>query len=474
MLLFFTRAVDLAYVGMVPFTLGLAYGLPLRVAGIAQAAGPSHGVVLKNRVLEEPGAPLRVATVFGSSGHFVGWNWARTAGIEVMFVDLPPQDQVRAFHQGYIQGIASWEPHLGACIGDGSELVFSATDLPFTLFDLLVTSEDAAPRASDVDRVAALHRRISAGLADAPRVEDIEYLAGLFGTRWSHEKARRMLRAAFISAASEDVEQYLDDIGTGVAAIREFGAATGLGTSAGSPAKAPHAILSTAHWERMTSPMNRDELRVGYSDDLMCAPLLLGRLPGLSEGSGVTFVRQVRREVERVAGLSDTLRESVEQARDLIAVDPALATMKMARLVELNLRVVADHVLGANAPKQVSAVIAALEERGILPPLIATSAHWIRSVRNVAAHEDDLSEATAAAAMTHLLDILEWLQASGVTSELRCPRCSALVQPDWVVCPNCTWRFERTCERCGLAMDASWKACPSCGSSAPRHESSKG
>jgi RNA polymerase subunit RPABC4/transcription elongation factor Spt4 len=279
-----------------------------------------------------------------------------------------------------------------------------------------------------------------------------------------------MLNAAFKSAASDHLEQYLDDIDVGVGAIREFGAATGLGTSAWSQPRERGEILSTSHWERVSRPNGSGEIRVGYSDDLMCAPLMLGRLARLSESSGVVFVRQPRREVERIAGLSDALRASVAQARELIPVDPALATMKMARLVELNLRVVADHVMGANSPKQIAAVISALEERGILPPLVATSAHWIRSVRNVAAHQDDLSEATASAAMTHLLDILEWLEESGVASERRCPRCSGLVESEWVVCPNCTWRFERNCGQCGLAIDASWKACPSCGSSTSRQD----
>ena len=39
---------------------------------------------------------------------------------------------------------------------------------------------------------------------------------------------------------------------------------------------------------------------------------------------------------------------------------------------------------------------------GILPPLVASSAHSIQSVCNVAAHQEDLSEATASAAMTLL------------------------------------------------------------------------
>jgi ABC-type nitrate/sulfonate/bicarbonate transport system substrate-binding protein len=465
MLLFFTRAVDLAYVGMVPFTLGLAYGLPLRVAAIAQSAGPTHSVVLKKRI-HEGDTPLRIATVFGSSGHFLGWHWARNAGLDVMFIDLRPLDQVRAFYQGYIHGIASWEPHVSACVSEDSEIVFSADELPFTLLDLIVTSEALAPRAQEIDRIVEMHRRISSTLADSPREIDVEYLEEYLGTRWNQQTARRLLNAAFKSAASEHLEQDLENIEAGVAAIREFAMATGLGTDPTSHSQRPPEILGIGHWERLSYPKQTKDVRVGYSDDLMCAPLMLGRLAHpAAEDSGIAFVRQPRRNIERIAGLSVTLRKSVAQARELIPKDPALATMKMARLVELNLRQVADHVMGADAPQQFTAVIAGLEERGVLPSLVASSAHWIQSVCNVAAHQEDLSEATASAALTHLLEILEWLQESKATTDKRCPRCSGLLKSEWVVCPHCTWRFERSCAHCGLEIDASWKACPGCGSS---------
>jgi RNA polymerase subunit RPABC4/transcription elongation factor Spt4 len=291
------------------------------------------------------------------------------------------------------------------------------------------------------------------------------------GTRWTYETCRQLLHAAFESATSAHLEQYLDDINIGVGAIRDFAVATGLGTSAWSQPREHREILGISHWERRKQPKNTGDLRVGYSDDLMCAPLMLGRLAHpLTESSGITFVRQPRREVERVAALSDALRASVVQARELISADPALATMKMARLVELNLRKVAEHALGSKSPKQISAVIESLEERGILPPLVASSALWIQSVCNVAAHQEDLSEATASAAMTHLLDILEWLEESQVTTEKRCPSCGGLLESAWVVCPHCTWQFQQTCEHCDLAIDASWKACPGCGSSTTKQE----
>jgi ABC-type nitrate/sulfonate/bicarbonate transport system substrate-binding protein/RNA polymerase subunit RPABC4/transcription elongation factor Spt4 len=470
MLRFFTRGVDLAYVGMVPFTLGLGYGLPLRVAGVAQSAGPTHSVVLRKRI--DPSEAPRIATVFGSSGHFVGWHWARTAGVDAMFIDLTPLDQVRAFHQGYIHGIASWEPHVSACVGEESEVVFCAEDLPFTLLDLIVTSEVVASRARDIDRIVAMHRRISATLADDPRDIDVEYLEEYLGTQWNQKAARRLLKAAFTSAASEDLQPHLGDITAGVAAIREFAVAAGFGTGAPAQPGGQPAILDISHWERQASPKLAEDLRVGYSDDLMCAPLVLGRLahPAAKDCS-ITFVQQPRRNIERIAGLSVTLRKSVAQARELIPKDPALATIKMARLVELNLRDLADHLWGDDSPREFSAVIAGLEERGILPPLVASAAHWIQRVCNVAAHQDDFSETTASAALTHLLEILEWLQESQAAGEKRCPRCSGLLESEWVVCPHCTWRFERKCEQCGLAVDASWKACPGCGSATTKQDS---
>ncbi len=471
MLRFFTRGVDLAYVGMVPFTLGLGYGLPLRVAAVAQSAGPTHSVVLRKRI-DDSDAPLRIATVFGSSGHFVGWHWARTAGREAMFIDLPPPDQVRAFHQGYIHGVASWEPHVSACAGEGSEVVFSAEDLPFTLLDLIVTSEVVAPRALEIDRVIEMHRRISATLAHDPRDIDVEYLEEYLGAQWNQKTARRLLNTAFKSAASEDFEQHLGDITAGVAAIREFAVAAGFEAGAPShPSRQPE-ILDISHWERLTYPNQAEDVCVGYSDDLMCAPLVLGRLAHpAAKDCGVTFVQQPRRNIERIAGLSVTLRKSVAQARELIPKDPALATIKMARLVELNLRDLADQLLGDNSPREFSAVIASLEQRGILPPLVASSAHWIQRVCNVAAHQDDFSETTASAGLTHLLEILEWLQESQAAGEKRCPHCSGLLESEWVVCPHCTWRFERKCEQCGLAVDAAWKACPGCGSATTKQDS---
>lgn len=457
MLLFFTRAIDAAYIGLVPYVLGLAYGLPLRIVGVAASGSPSHAVVTRGELPQNE--PVRIATVLGSSGHFAGWYWIDRAGLPGLFIDLPPREQVHALREGYVHAIATWEPYVSASAADGGRIAFRATDLPFPLLDLIVAGDDG-PGAEGIDSLVRLHAGVSERLVGGATPEDLNYIRQLFRVNWSDERVQELIETSFVTAATQEIET--SQLITAAELVSRFVTSAGLGV-----AGVNHDDLSDRVAVRAYAPQHEPsvdtELRVGYSEDLMCVPILVARNLKDIAPVAVNFEATVQREEERIASLPDSLRESVEQARELIAIDPALATMKMARLVELSLRSISDQALGRQSPKQISAVISGLEEAGILPPIVATSADWIRSVRNVAAHQDELGTATASAALTHLLEILEWIQESNVAQERRCPRCSQPVQPEWVVCPACTWRFERTCERCGLALESSWKACPGCG-----------
>jgi RNA polymerase subunit RPABC4/transcription elongation factor Spt4 len=458
MLLFFTRAIDAAYVGLVPYVLGLAYDLPLRVVGVAGSGSPTHAVVTRGELPPDP-EPIRIATVRGSNGHFSGWYWVRKEGRRGLFIDLPPQEQAQALREGYIHAVATWEPHVSACLTDGGRVAFRATDLPFPLLDLIVATDDG-PGAEGIDSLVQMHAAICERLVEGATSDDLNYVRRMFRADWPDIRLQELIRASFMTAAAQNFEP--GQLTKATEAVSDFVTSAGLGA-----AGADQDILSTRvavrSYDPRHLPSKETELRVGYSDDIMCVPILVARDRRDLADAPIHFAQTVQRDAERIASLPDSLRESVEQARDLIAVDPALATMQMARLVELRLRLISDQALGKHSPKQISAVISGLEEVGILPPIVATSAHWIRNVRNVATHQDHFERATASAALTHSLDILIWLQDNNVAQERRCPRCSQLVQPEWVVCPNCTLRFAHTCERCDQALETSWKACPSCG-----------
>lgn len=457
MLLFFTRAIDVAYVGVVPYMLGLTYGLPLRIAGVAASGARSHGVVMKGSPPVD--GPLRIATVSGSSGHFTAWCWLQRHEQSAVFIDLPPHQQVRALREGYVHAVGTWEPHLSTAIASGGELVFSGTEMEFPLMELLVTVADT-PVAATVASLVRLHREYCEELVNRPSQDDMDFLRRLFRVTWSEAQVRELLRTTFDLV--EDGRQDFTLLRRTCQRVAQFIGSTALGVARGSAL----AVIDKVEYlpeAGADSFSNERQVRVGYSDDLMCIPLLIARNGPAPDG--FRFEGQPRREEERIAALPDSMRETVEQARELMLMDPALATMKMARLAELTLRSLSEQLLGKQSARQISAVIAELEEAGLVPPIIATSAHWIRSVRNVAAHHDEVEQGTAEAALGHLLGLLEWVNESGIAEQRRCPRCAKAVQPDWIVCPNCTWRFEQTCERCGLTLEPSWKACPTCGTS---------
>lgn len=44
-----------------------------------------------------------------------------------------------------------------------------------------------------------------------------------------------------------------------------------------------------------------------------------------------------------------------------------------------------------------------------------------------------------------------------------CPSCKRMIEPDFMICPNCGERLRRDCTECGRLLDLGWKLCPYCG-----------
>lgn len=48
-----------------------------------------------------------------------------------------------------------------------------------------------------------------------------------------------------------------------------------------------------------------------------------------------------------------------------------------------------------------------------------------------------------------------------------CPGCNARTKSDWLVCPACNTKLNKTCHHCSHVMELSWDICPHCGTPAP-------
>lgn len=46
---------------------------------------------------------------------------------------------------------------------------------------------------------------------------------------------------------------------------------------------------------------------------------------------------------------------------------------------------------------------------------------------------------------------------------LLCPNCRALVEKDYLICPECNWELKKPCIECEKPLDHNWQTCPYCG-----------
>jgi RNA polymerase subunit RPABC4/transcription elongation factor Spt4 len=46
---------------------------------------------------------------------------------------------------------------------------------------------------------------------------------------------------------------------------------------------------------------------------------------------------------------------------------------------------------------------------------------------------------------------------------LLCPNCRAIVERDFIVCPECHWELKKSCVQCDKPLNMEWETCPFCG-----------
>jgi RNA polymerase subunit RPABC4/transcription elongation factor Spt4 len=44
----------------------------------------------------------------------------------------------------------------------------------------------------------------------------------------------------------------------------------------------------------------------------------------------------------------------------------------------------------------------------------------------------------------------------------QCPNCRAVVEKDFLMCPECGWELKQSCENCNRPLSLRWSVCPYC------------
>jgi ABC-type nitrate/sulfonate/bicarbonate transport system substrate-binding protein len=470
---FFTGEVDVAYMGLTPFVLGVAYGLPIRIVAIAQELHTSHGIVLKQDSILDRKENIKIGTVFGSSGHYLAHKWMQKEDLDISFVNLTTSEQKEAFEYGFLDGVAVWEPHLSLLEQMGGQCVYDTSELDTPIYNIIAASDSAIEeKGASLQRFLETHFSAIEHIGSNDSTEYEDYFQVIYNREISASKYGDITtnkynwpRQNLLANADgrESIEQSLNDCFT---FLNEFGLISNSGididgcfpeTGRGPVGRPTHA--------------NADrELKLGYSDSLLCATFHISQRLGLFEDSGIKIRSDERRLVEKVASFDKTYRNKISEIRDLSKNNFEAATVVLGKENNKLFNRIYERIFADDPPEEFRDVLDELDEENVLPGHVLTSAHWIRQLQKIAADDEGITSSQANDALTRFVDILEWFHnerdnLSQVND--KCPDCSYEIEDSgWKVCPQCGSQLSNICDNCGKELEPGWGHCPECGSTA--------
>lgn len=462
MLNFFTGALDVAYMGSSPLLLGHSYRLPLRILATANAHHGSLAVVGKDG--GSPSSPLKLGTVLGSDGHVLAHHFAQAnEGRRVFYLNLPPEECLHALRTGMIDCAALWEPHVSIATDSGASVWFTDRDLDFRMFSFIVATERVVG-----EKTAALRALVRGHLAAIDEIESDfdpygQRLRMIFGPDLTAASYERVLREGYEWPRHDFLTEGAIDADVEAALSGVLATHVALGTVDGNAAEIDRLAPRD---EDPDLPAAEQHLNLGYSNSIMCATFHVGDLAELFDSAGLAMHVGRRRVEERIARVSAERQDDLRLCYELIDRDPELVIQKLGRMNEQLFRGQLRRLTGQE-PRSFGAALEALRDLDAIPGDILSWSNSIRSIRNVATHEDEtLTSEEAQNAFNIFLNVIEWCDSHRLESIAvggRCPRCRAPVDHDWVACPECAAPLSAKCDSCGDGLQPSWKLCPRCG-----------
>lgn len=467
---FFTGEVDVAYMGLTPFLLGVVYGLPIKIVAIAQELSESHGVVLKQNLILDKNENIKIGTVFGSTGHYLAHRWMQREDLNVSFVNLSTSEQKEAFEYGFLDGVAVWEPHLSLFEDMGGQCVFAASELDTSVYNIIAASESTLQKQrTPLRRFLETHfSAIEHIEADSSSTYE-DYFQVIYNSNIPAHKYREITsnkyewpRQDFLNNTGQrdQVKASLDNC---LEFLTDFGLIND-----------SHIDLDNCFYDDRALDVGREntakELKIGYSDSLLCATFHISQRLGLFENSGIKIRSDERRLVEKVASFDKKYRDKISEIRDLSTNNFEAATVVLGNENNKLFSRIYEHVFDQDPPDEFRELLDEFDEENLLPGHVLTSAHWIRQLQKIAAGEEGITSSQANDALARFVDILEWFHderdnLSPINE--RCPDCDyEIANTDWKVCPKCGSQLSNTCKQCGEELERSWNNCPECGSSA--------
>ncbi|MEW6574449.1 MAG: ABC transporter substrate-binding protein [Bacillota bacterium] len=454
---FFTKEIDLAYMGIVPFVLGRVYNLPLQMLAVTCVDVGAQVVFIKQGLDKSSDRPIKIGVTYGSTGHLLLHTFLkRNPSIHprVILVNLSPKEQVKALLNGFLDGAVLWEPfceyvrqHTTFCEA------FSDLDLEGGLLNVLVARTDF------INSYQNIILRLIDILADATKqiYERPEYIANLtrpiFGENLDTQRYVQMIQTRFswerhdvICHSKKVEEQFQKCLQNTFCFLLEADLVPPVLRLDCSDLKPDLSLFTSNSNEPIDEYL---KIRIGYSRDIMCLGFHIAEIERGFQRAGFQVININRDLQETIAKLPKQVRTNILSLKELVILDPDRVVQLAGYALESELIDLAKSYNFSTDTIGLASLINTLYKNGFLPRTVSTLCHSLRELRNLASHPDrdnpnfrsDLSPIQAQHALEMLVDFYLWRyelqQATSV-----CPKCHQKLRSNWILCPYCGMSME--------------------------------
>src|SRR5690606_10943558 len=128
----------------------LAAGVPVKAVAVTNVSVGADVLLVRPEITGLSGLRgRRVAVELGGVSGILLFSVLERAGLtsnDISVVDIPVNEHTRAWQRGDIDASISYEPEASRLVAEGAVRLFDSSQLPETIFDLLVVTDAAASR----------------------------------------------------------------------------------------------------------------------------------------------------------------------------------------------------------------------------------------------------------------------------------------------------------------------------------------
>lgn len=441
---FYDGKVDLAFMGSVPFILGRSAGVPIRILALMNRSRGGEAVLASSSIGSTPAGnqELSVGTVFGSTSHYLLRRYQQYSppGQRIYTLFMPPELQLDALGNGFIDAIAVWEPYVAYAVDRfNASIIYDDSNLPGGGLNLLVIREGFLAEYKEAVNNFMKVLQAGTGWIRSNKTQASTLLTNILSTpdmtsydlncssldrfEWSFLGYRQNLEDAGLQKELLDVSSFL--------AAEQIAPPLPL---------YPADIFAARDVEEKTrADQDLPAIRLGYSSDIMCAAFLVAGALNLWSRHGFQIPRRDQLVAERIIHYDQkTQKDLLKVFRQMREGDTKSEAISLRRMLERCLKSLCVRygisVGGEHSQAGLFAYLDALGKAGVVPEDVQSYSHLVRLFGNEAAHEKVAHGPDLPILLEFTMRVFDWAYGDGSG---HCPECNLAINVEWKFCAGC-------------------------------------